>query len=620
MRRPSNVVVACFVIAVAVTAAVFVWRSRVTRPGDGAQASELSVPAAGRRAVVRFLWRETSTARLANGEAAGLADALDGELELDADLVLSRETTTDGADAVRAEIREVRRSRVFVAGQEVPDARVTAQPVHLVLEGGRIAKVLVDRNAGSLAVQLVENVARQVLVPRPAGESGAFEREEETPAGILRVSYEPKGVAFTRTVTDAVAISGLPDRCDGPCAVRARSEGLVRFDEDGGTVLRVVDRREIRAGVPGAPAMFEATASFDATRVDEGASSTDTLDVAALAAKLPGEPFESEADRRAALTRSAEGASIDEVLTGIATVGTSGVSGLPRGWLVRSTALLELEPKLLGEVAIRFEDEGLGTDGRMAILDLLAATGGDHARATLLKVLDSPAAREDDARLAFVQRLMLVEEPNGDLARAVRDRLSQSRGAGDTEMAYAEAHVLGAIAGRLAARGAGGEARAATAALAGALDRAETPAARAAFVSALGNAGDAAEVPRIARHAADADPKVRRSVASALRKTHEPAARRTLLGLAKDADDDVQTAAVDALAHHPVGPDEQRELAQLVDGAQMGGAAEAQVVTLLLRQGHPTAEVRGSLEHVLGRTEDPRLAAQIRFALESAGY
>jgi hypothetical protein len=80
----------------------------------------------------------------------------------------------------------------------------------------------------------------------------------------------------------------------------------------------------------------------------------------------------------------------------------------------------------------------------------------------------------------------------------------------------------------------------------------------------------------------------------------------------------VQTAAVDALAHHPVGAEEQHDLAQLIDGAQLGGAAEAQVVTLLLRQGQPSGDVRGSLEHVLGRTEDPRLAAQIRFALESA--
>ncbi|CAN5923952.1 hypothetical protein BH11MYX4_BH11MYX4_31970 [soil metagenome] len=40
--------------------------------------------------------------------------------------------------------------------------------------------------------------------------------------------------------------------------------------------------------------------------------------------------------------------------------------------------------------------------------------------------------------------------------------------------------------------------------------------------------------------------------------------------------------------------------------------------TVLLRQGPPSPEIRGSLEHLLARTEDPRLAARIRFAFEAS--
>ena len=98
--------------------------------------------------------------------------------------------------------------------------------------------------------------------------------------------------------------------------------------------------------------------------------------------------------------------------------------------------------------------------------------------------------------------------------------------------------------------------------LASALDAAKSLTARSSYLSALGNAGDAAQTPRIAKHARDEDPAVRRSVASALRKTDDPAARSTLMSLASDPSEDVQVAAVEALAHHPASASEQQELAR----------------------------------------------------------
>ena len=41
-------------------------------------------------------------------------------------------------------------------------------------------------------------------------------------------------------------------------------------------------------------------------------------------------------------------------------------------------------------------------------------------------------------------------------------------------------------------------------------------------------------------------------------------------------------------------------------------------MTLLLGQGPPSSEVRGSLAQLLTHTEDPRLAARVRLALEAS--
>jgi len=616
MRRRSVVVIAS-VLAVSAAGAVGFLR----REQRAVESRELALPALGQEAVLHVTWHEKSSARLAAASQEGGGTGLiEGQLDLEADLVLARETTTNGTDAVRAELRDVRTSRVALQGQDLaagPEGAklLEGKAVHLVVEDGHIARVLVDKDAPSVAVQLTEGAARRVLVEPP--KPGAFERDEDTTAGKLHVKYAPKGPSLSRTVVSAVALEGLPDRCEAPCVQTARGEGEVRFEE--GTVVAFLsDRTELRAGAPGGPTMYESSGTFEATRVRSGAWAGPAVDTSGLASKALGEPFESAADHRAALARRATGMTIDDVLGGLAALASEGTAALPKGWVVQASALLELEPKLIAEVAIRFEDDQLPTAGRLAILDLLAATGGDEAKAALMKVLDGPAAREDESRLAFVQRLMLVEEPNLTMARGVRERLASSQARNDADMAYAEAHVLGAIAGNLAARGERREAKAAIETLARAVDSSTTPTSRAAYVAALGNAGDRTQVARIAKHADDGDQGVRRAVASALRKTKDPAARATLVKLAVDADTDVQVTAVDSLAEHGVGPAEQKELTGLLDGGHMGPEAESHLVSVLLQNGAPTPELRASLEHVLARTEDPRTAARVRLALAMA--
>ena len=533
--------------------------------------------------------------------------------------MLTRERTTDDHDAIRAELRDVRSLHVVVSGTEVAKNDEAAhhglenKPIHLVVEDGKIARVLVAKDAASLDVQLVENAARQVLLPVPTStDPKGFEREERLPAGSLRVHYSPRGKdRFDRSIVAAVALQGLSQDCHGACVTSARGEGNVEFD--GESVIRsLTDRHEIDAGAPGAAAVLHTTATFEAERGREGDAIASVPDENALSSKLLGEPFENAADKRASLERLASGASMDEIVSAVASGAT------PKGWLVRSSAFLELHPELLNDVAARFQDDGLGKNGRLALLDLLAATGGAQGQATLLRVLDTAAARDGETRFELVQRVVLVEQPTAQTAVTLRQRFQGTQGGGDAEMAYAEAHVLGAVANKLDAQGQHGEAKATVDVVAKALDAAKTPDAQAAYLGALGNAGSPAQVSRIVKHARDEDAGVRRAVASALRKTTDDASKGALLSLAKDADEEVQIAALSSIAIQPIDAGEQRQLASLLDTPQLGGEAESQLTTMLLRQGPPSPEVQASLGHLLARTEDPRVAAQIRFALEVA--
>src|SRR5437867_1777916 len=110
MRRRSIVILAA--VAAALSALVLVLLRRGTGR-EGAPAFELSAPSLGREAVLHVSWHEKSTARRPSGQAGdGHDGTLTGELDLEADLALARERTTDGADAIRAELRDVRSSRV----------------------------------------------------------------------------------------------------------------------------------------------------------------------------------------------------------------------------------------------------------------------------------------------------------------------------------------------------------------------------------------------------------------------------------------------------------------------------------------------------------------------------
>jgi hypothetical protein len=87
------------------------------------------------------------------------------------------------------------------------------------------------------------------------------------------------------------------------------------------------------------------------------------------------------------------------------------------------------------------------------------------------------------------------------------------------------------------------------------------------------------------------------------------------MSLATDSNEEVQLAAIDSLAMQET---DSGELAHLLDAPKLGGESEAALVGVLLKNGPPSPEVRGSLSQVLSRTEDPRLAARIRLALQAA--
>lgn len=623
MSRRSVFVLGAAVMAVTAGSGYFLYGKSHSRSGESLA---LAVPAPGREAVLHVKWHESSTAHLPEGAAGDGADGtLTGTLEVEADLALVRERTTDDHDAIRAELRDVRTAHVVVSGTEVAkpeDAKsFEKKPIHFVIEDGAISRVLVDRDSSSLAVQLVEGAARQVLLARPpTADAKGFDREEQMASGTLRVHYAPRGKErFDRTVEGVIVLKGLSQDCKGACVSKAQGEGSVQFDGEN-AIKSLSDRHEIHAGAPGAPALLDTSGTFEAEERHEGDADGDdvALDEKRFTSKLPGEPFESAADKHASLVRLSSGASMDEIVGVVHGATALGTQGAPRGWLVRSTAYLELHPEAVDDLAARFQDEDLGAKGRVALLDVLASTGGDHAQATLLRELDTAAAREGETRIDYVQRVMLVEQPNVATATALRERFVKAQGAGDPEMAYAEAHVLGSVAEKLAAQGQRSEAKATTDLVAKALDAAKTPDAQAAYLAALGNAGAPTQVSRIAKHARDDDANVRRAVASALRKTSDDESKSTLLALAKDADEDVELTALSSISEQPIDAGEVRQLASLLDTPQLGDHAEGALTTLLLRQGPLTPDVQASLERLLARTEDPRTAAQIRFALQVA--
>lgn len=294
------------------------------------------------------------------------------------------------------------------------------------------------------------------------------------------------------------------------------------------------------------------------------------------------------------------------------------VANLPRGtrpsdvWRTAAFTILRLNPKECESLGSVFEDEDIADERRVLVLDLLAGAGTFEAQVVMRRLLALAVARRDSKMfVTYVQRLGFVEHPDGPTLRFLMSVLAESR-AELLDVRAACAYALGAAAGNAHRAGDQDAAIRASDVLRRDLLRAGTAREKAAFVTALGNAGIPHDAPTIMRFVHDAEAPVRAAAALALRLVEAPEAKGKLLEMITDADDKVAHSALVGLSAHRLDEDDLDRLAELVLAGRTSLALDGAILRLVVAHGgklqpQGTGNRRGVIENalrlLLGRVE-----------------
>jgi hypothetical protein len=294
------------------------------------------------------------------------------------------------------------------------------------------------------------------------------------------------------------------------------------------------------------------------------------------------------------------------------------VANLARGtrpsdtWRSAAFTILRLNPKECEALGRVFEDEDAADERRVLVLDLLAGAGTFEAQVVMRRLLALAIARRDSKMfVTYVQRLGFVEHPDGPTLRFLMSVLAESRGEA-LEIRAACAYALGAAAGHAYRAGDHDAAIRASDVLRRDLLRASTAREKAAFVTALGNAGIPHDAPTVMRFVHDAEASVRAAAALALRLVEAPEAKAKLLEMITDADEKVAHSALVGLSAHRLDEDDLDRLAELVLAGRTSLALDGAILRLVVAHGgklqpqgtgHRRGVIENALRLLLGRVE-----------------
>jgi hypothetical protein len=615
MRRQTAVVLSALVLAGLVSSLV------VSLQGKHA-AQPAPTRAEGDLAPLRLRWPVGTKTRYSlswNARTSGLVAPgqlkdvrkLDFTSDTDAEIAVESLAERPGELEVAVSFEKVTRFDFRMAGQSATqDAAQAGEGLRghraflTLSDRGEVRAIAFQASAGPEARSALKALAQQLSFTLPAGGETAWEADEPTGLGLLRVRYQRRGEVVQRT---PVAFRSL-DAVKGPLDGAQSLEGgaTLRVDEQGLSALLDTETWSYtKAGMhdPSVASSF----TFRLERLGREA-----FDLAALVAQQRGAASQglSAAIVDQGLAARRDGRLADKLDDELLFKGLElfNKGGKPeRGFIVSAGAYLRLHPELLPRLVARFSEKDLSPKGRGFVLDLLVQAGDAKAQAALLSTLQGEAARRDGKEYGMlVQRLTFLGEPQPEAARFLEDELVRARRASQVEAQQGAAAALGAVANRFFSMGNKEEADRALGELRQALRDTQDPSARLGVIAGLGNAAQPADVALLRALADDDDPKVRSQVAASLRAIDDPAARAALFSLAVDGSSGVAASAFASLNQQKLGGSDWSALGELVAQGKIASGADASLLELVRRhrqEAGPTGDQ--ILRALLGRNSAP---------------
>jgi HEAT repeat protein len=573
----------------------------------------------------RFAWSpghsyvyalEAHTKQHARFGDAAKAQAIDGEMTIDGELLVRCHAAENGRFTLGVSVQNLTTASLVVGGAEGLADRAAIDRKEALVEidaRGRVGRVLFHKDDAATFTFVMQSLIGLLQVTLPEGPAREWEIEEPTLLGRAHARYAVEAPNVMHRVHSAYTVLMAAPDAASVAGARIDSDDRASLALDGALdALRVSEHVVVPS--PAGPKLV-ADVALDLSRKGEGTFVPVPIALDALDAHRLNEVASTADVRRAILENVAAQTTPQQIDDVVAAYGHG--AALPPGFLTSAAALIKLRPETAGALVEIFERPETSGMMRALLCDILVSAGTREAQAALRDVIASDAARSDAVIYPqLVQRLGLVLAPE---KATVDMTLKEYARASAVPVRTASAYALGSAIGARARAAGRGEVVEYNKRLRQDLANARRDEDRVTLLAALGNAGLPENVALVRGYAKDKSAAVRKQTAIALRKTDREDAHETLMELLSDDEAAVGLASIGALANQEMTPARMKELASFASSRAHAGELNEALLTVVGAHPELGEDAILALRAILASTEDPHTRARARMLLEQLG-
>ena len=326
----------------------------------------------------------------------------------------------------------------------------------------------------------------------------------------------------------------------------------------------------------------------------------------------------SENTQRKILEQQTKGITSSEMLKTLREFGINGKIGDKQLFIMRTVAYLKLYPERTKDLIPLFNENGFSSEGKILVMGLLASSGDSKAQEVMRTLLKSDAAKTDELYPLLLQNISMLETPDSRTMDFAEKLYKTSKESG--KFISSSSLIVGSVAGKMIKQGNTAEGMRLNSILVKDLDEAETPEKAEKLLNAIGNAGIAENVKKAAEFAESVNPRIRASVANAVRNTQTEESEKMLLNMLSDKENIVKIQAINTLAIYSLNENHLLQIKDRLHDNTLDPDQYYYLLGLLKKYTKSNPEiVKESLEEMSRHKMHPDLSSQVYNMLKKMG-
>ncbi len=473
--------------------------------------------------------------------------------------------------------RDIQECNVFFNGNNIINSsgqsefefknRVAVLKIH---ESGKIKKVFFrkqERDIFKNTIMLLAGELQMIF-----GENGSWKKREVNQYGRYDSLYERKGMGFSS--------ARVLKKKEKYSTLSAVNGSLSHFSQDVDSSMKMDFSLD---GYPEKIEGFEKSVVRDTTGVEFFNLNTSFLfemvsfskfqndynfelpDYKKMSDATPGKIDVSEKKERELLEKRAMGISAPDIAEAFDDLAQIGDMHDKSGFWWKASGFLKLHPERSEDFVKIFQKKKITYKPKMFVLGILVSAGHPQAQAAIRKILDLPSTKADPMYSLYFQNISHIKNPDRETVDYVKNFYMQTRSSG--EMRTTASLTAGAVASRLYRNGDRSEAEKMRTHIVEDLKSARTDGEREYLLDGIGNMGMEENTDEVVQFVGSKNPRIRASVANALRRVQTGETEEILFDLVKDRASVVQRKSISVLYSYNLDSERITDLKKnVVDG------------------------------------------------------